>query len=58
VARILFERRQFTVLDVIEAIAPFGQPELLDTIDRKADLQSLSGEVLTDMMVSPLPRNI
>ena len=55
VARILFERRQFTVLDVIEAIAPFGQPELLDT-DRKADLQSLSGEVLTDMMVSPLPR--
>jgi hypothetical protein len=58
VARILFERRQFTVLDVIEAIAPFGQPELLDTIDRKANLQSLSGEVLTDMMVSPLPRAV
>jgi hypothetical protein len=58
VARILFERRQFTVLDVIDAIAPCGQPELLDTIDRQASLQSLSGEVLTDMMVSPLPSNV
>ena len=58
VARILHQRRQFPVLDVIAAIEPFGQPELLDTIDRKADLQSLSGEVLTDMMVSPLPRTL
>lgn len=58
IARILFQRRQFTVLDVIEAIAPFGQPELLDTIDKTVDLQALSGESLTDMVVSPLPRTV
>jgi len=56
VARILTERRAFPVLDVIEAIAVFGQPELLVTDDKKVDLQTLKGDSATDTLVAPLSR--
>jgi hypothetical protein len=58
VARILAERRGFPVVDVIEAISVFGQPELLSTDDKQVDLQELKGEASTDMMVAPISRSI
>jgi hypothetical protein len=56
VARILTERRDFPVLGVIEAIAVFGQPELLVTDDKRVDLQTLKGDSATDTLVAPLSR--
>jgi hypothetical protein len=58
VARILAERREFGVLEVIEAIQPFGQPELLQTDERQVDLTALSGDPVVDMVVAPMPRNV
>lgn len=56
VARILAERRDFPAIDVIEAIAIFGQPELLVTDDKRVDLQTLKGDSATDTLVAPLSR--
>ena len=58
VTRILEERREFPVRDVIEAIRPFGQPELLQTNARQVELQTIKGETQTDMAVAPLPRQL
>jgi hypothetical protein len=58
VARILEERREFPVVDVIEAIEAFGQPELLTTKGRQVDLQTIKGQTTTQMLVAPLPMNI
>jgi len=55
VARILAERREFPILDVIAAIAKFGQPELLETDTKQVGAQVLKGRAATDMMVAPLP---
>jgi hypothetical protein len=56
VARILAERREYPVLEVIAAIGVFGQPELLATDEKQVDLQSLKGQATTDMVVAPLSR--
>lgn len=56
VARILAERRDFPVLDVLEAIKPFGQPELLHTDEAETDLFTLAGEARTDVIVAPISR--
>jgi hypothetical protein len=58
VARILFERREFPVLEVVEAIKPYGQPELLQTDDKQVDLRSLKGDAATDMVVATISRNV
>lgn len=61
VARILEERREFPVLEVIDAIRPFGQPELLHTDETRGDLTELSkggGGPLLDLMVAPMPKTI
>jgi hypothetical protein len=58
VARILEERREFPVVDVIEAIGLFGQPELLVTDDKQASLTTLKGHTATDMVVAPLSRSV
>ena len=58
VARILAQRREFPILDVVEAIKPFGQPELLHTDDKQVDLRTLSGTSTIDMVVAPLSRNL
>jgi hypothetical protein len=57
VARILAERREYPVLDVIEAIEPFGQPKLLETNEKQLELQLLSGQPATDMVVAPISRS-
>jgi hypothetical protein len=56
VARILAERREFPVVDVVEAIKAFGQPELLVTDDKQVGLQTLKGQTATEMLVAPLSR--
>jgi hypothetical protein len=57
VARILKERREFPVLDVIQAIEKFGQPELLVTASKKVEALSLKGESVTDLLIAPVPRD-
>ncbi|QGZ34774.1 hypothetical protein [Stappia indica] len=58
VVRILVERREFGVLDVIEAIKKFGQPELLHTEDRQADMGAIRGSAQTDMFLAPISRSV
>jgi hypothetical protein len=58
VARILAERRSFPVLDVIEAIAAFGQPGLLATQEKQVGFQTIKGEAATDMVVAPISATI
>ena len=55
VARILEERREFPIIEVIEAIEKFGQPELLETGTKQVDARMLKGQANTDMMIAPLP---
>ena len=56
VARILAERRDFSVVSVIDAIGIFGQPELLATDDKQVELQTLKGRTAIDTLVAPLSR--
>lgn len=44
VAKLLVDRREYPVLDVIEALGTFAQPELLETTEQAADLILTRGE--------------
>jgi hypothetical protein len=57
VARILTERRDFPVVEVIEAIGIFGQPQLLATDDKQVALQNLKGQAAVDTLVAPISRS-
>ena len=54
VCKILAERREFPVVDVLEALVTFGQPQLLETEDKQVDLFSLQGEAETATVVAPI----
>lgn len=59
VALFLAERREFSVVDVIEALKPLSQPELLKTEEQAAQLISrreTNPEVETGAVVTPMPR--
>jgi hypothetical protein len=56
VARILEERREFPVVDVVDVLAAFAQPELLVTDDKQVGIHDVKGQAITDMVVAPLPR--
>ena len=57
VARILRDRRDFPVLEVVDAIKPFAQPELLLTTEREVGTETLSaGAAATNLMVAPLAK--
>lgn len=58
VARMLSQRKEFPVLDVVRAIGPFAQPELLETKDKQVGVLDLKGETTTDMLVAPLSRKV
>jgi hypothetical protein len=58
VARMLQDRRDFPVVEIVDAIKPFAQPELLLTSERNAGMETLRGEASTDMMVAPLSRTL
>ena len=54
VCRILVERREFPIIDVIEAIKAFEQPGLLETTEKGVDFQTLKGQPQTDMVLAPV----
>ena len=56
VARILVERREFSVLDVVDAIATFSQPELLATEAKEVGTTTLAGQSNTELVIAPLSR--
>jgi hypothetical protein len=58
VARILAERREFPIVEVVDAIRKFGQPELLATDSKTVGRHTLKGHANTEMLVAPLPRRI
>lgn len=58
VARILQERREFPLIEVVEAIKKFGQPELLTTDDKQVALQTIKGQTNTEMFVAPFPMDV
>jgi hypothetical protein len=57
VAKQLEGRREFSVLDVVDALKPISQPELLETDIESASIDLRHGEKpITDMIVSPIPK--
>lgn len=59
VVRYLQDRREFPVLDVIDALEPLSQPELLETEQRSADLVSRRETAVTigtGAIVAPMAR--
>lgn len=56
VARELVTRREFAVLDVIEALKPIAQPELLSTTQSQQTQTAIgSGDLVLDGLISPVP---
>jgi hypothetical protein len=59
VARMLAERRDFPVIDVIEVLDPLAQPDLLETTTKAAILlpsgRQSSSELNTSSVVAPIP---
>ena len=58
ICRMLEERREFPAVDVIEALAAFGQPELLDTNTTNVALEGIKGSSETEMLIAPLSRTL
>jgi hypothetical protein len=61
VARYLEERREFLVLEVIEALRPLAQPELIQTQQQDANLVSRREANLTaetGAVVAPMPQAV
>jgi hypothetical protein len=58
VARMLTDRRDYLVLEVVDAVKPFAQPELILTKEHEVGLETLRGETNTDMVVAPLSRTV
>jgi hypothetical protein len=56
VCKILEQRREFPVVEVMEALVTFGQPELLDSDDEQVDLLELKGDADTGTMIAPVSR--
>ena len=57
VAKLLVQRRDFPVLDVIEALGPLAQPELLQTKEKTAGLVfTRQHHTEMDAVVAPVPR--
>lgn len=59
VCRILEERREFPVLDVIEALETFSQPELLVTKEQQVRLEEVTNtESETNTLLAPFSRAV
>lgn len=59
VCRLLQERRDFAVVEVIEAIIPFGQPGLVETVEEEVGttLQSQQDSFI-DLLIAPKGREV
>ena len=58
VCRILEERREYPVVDVLDALKVFGQPELIDTDTGDVDLTDVVGDASTSTLVAPMSRTL
>ena len=59
VARMLADRRDFGVLEVVDVLKMFAQPELLVTDDKQVPMEAINKEEpVTDMIVAPIARII
>lgn len=59
VAKYLVDRREFPVVDVVEALGPLSQPELLQTRSRDANvLDTRDSETETGGVVAPVARRV
>jgi hypothetical protein len=58
ICRILAERREFPVVDVIDALAAFAQPQLLETETEQVSLQDVAGDAETSTLVAPMSRTV
>jgi hypothetical protein len=57
VARLIEERRGFPIVDVIEALSPLAQPELLQTMSREKTVEQKSEEeAVVDTLIAPISR--
>ncbi len=56
VCRILEERREFPVVEVVEALSIFSQPELIATDTEQVSLEIVKGNTETSTLVAPLSR--
>lgn len=55
VARELEDRRKFPVLDVLDALLPLAQPELLETSEREAMVET-DTDIATGAVIAPVAR--
>jgi len=58
VTRILAERREFPVVEVVEALEAFAQPELLITDTERVEQESVKGTIATDLLIAPVSREV
>jgi hypothetical protein len=56
VCKILEERREFPVVEVMQALQIFGQPELLESDDKQVDLFEFKGDAETATVIAPMSR--
>ncbi len=57
VAKLLTERREFPIVDVIEALAPIAQPELLMTTTEKRSAEPSRDEIANvETLIAPMSR--
>lgn len=58
ICRLLEERREFPVVDVLEALIVLGQPELLVNDTDRVTVDKVEGEVKLSTFVAPLSRDV
>lgn len=59
VAKLLAERRAFPIVDVVEALGPIAQPELLQTTERKRTVElSRDEDAVVETLIAPVSRFI
>ena len=56
ICRMLEERRDYPVIEVIDALRIFGQPELLKTDTETVSVENFKGDAETDTVLAPLSR--
>jgi hypothetical protein len=56
VAQMLVERRKFPVVEVLEALAVFEQPDLISASEASVSAPSLQGDSQQEMIFSPRPQ--
>jgi hypothetical protein len=57
VCKILTERRDYSVVDVMDVLVTFGQPELLVTDGKQVGLEEYKGDSETSTLIAPISRD-